>query len=175
MIEVCLIKPAKGQIIRYPATVIACDDQSVTVRAEWRLGRVDLGLFSIEPGDVMIETFYVNRWYNIFRVQQPDGTTRGWYCNMARPARIDGTTIETEDLEIDLIVSADRRHVELTDLGEYEARGIAQTDPNADAALHAALAELRDLIARGEAPFTPDMPITDHGSTACMPHTDTNR
>ncbi len=154
MIEIRLIKPAKGQTIRYPATVIERNDRSVTVYALWRLGRVDLGLFSIEPGDTMIETFYTDRWYNIFRVQRPDGMTRGWYCNMARPARISKTAIETEDLEIDLIVSADRLHVELVDLAEYEARGIAQNDPKTDMAVRMAIAELRDLIARGEAPFT---------------------
>ncbi|WP_044232396.1 DUF402 domain-containing protein [Chloroflexus sp. Y-396-1] len=154
MIEIRLIKPAKGQTICYPATVITRDDRSVTVYAPWRLGRVDLGLFSIEPGDTMIETFYTDRWYNIFRVQRPDGTTCGWYCNVARPARISETTVETEDLEIDLIVSADRRYVELADLAEYEARGIAQNDPKTDAAVRMAIAELHDLIARGEAPFT---------------------
>ena len=153
MIEVRLIKPAKGQTIRYPATVIERDERSVTVCAEWRLGPVDLGLFSIEPGDTLIETFYTDRWYNIFRVQRPDGAIRGWYCNLARPARIGETAIETEDLEIDLIVSADRLQIELVDLAEYEALGIAQTDPVTDAALHTAIAELRDLIARGEAPF----------------------
>lgn len=153
MIEVRLIKPRRGQIIRYPATVLARDGQSVTVQAEWRLGRVDLGLFSIEPGDVMIETFYANRWYNIFRAQRPDGVTRGWYCNLARPARIDDGVIETEDLEIDMIVSADRQRVEITDLDEYEARGLALAEPDTDAALRAAIAELRDLIARGEQPF----------------------
>lgn len=153
MIEVRLIKPRRGQIIRYPATVLARDAQSVTVQAEWRLGRVDLGLFSIEPGDVMIETFYANRWYNIFRAQRPDGVTRGWYCNLARPARIDDGVIETEDLEIDVIVSADRQRVEITDLDEYEARGLALAEPDTDAALRAAIAELCDLIARGEQPF----------------------
>lgn len=153
MIEVRLIKPRRGQIIRYQATVLARDAQSVTVQAEWRLGRVDLGLFSIEPGDVMIETFYTNRWYNIFRAQRPDGVTRGWYCNLARPARIDDDVIETEDLEIDVIVSADRQCVEITDLAEYEARGLALAEPDTDAALRAAIAELRDLIVRGERPF----------------------
>ncbi len=153
MIEVRLIKPRHGQIIRYQATVLARDAQSVTVQAEWRLGRIDLGLFSIEPGDVMIETFYTNRWYNIFRAQRPDGVTRGWYCNLARPARIDDGVIETEDLEIDVIVSADRQCVEITDLAEYEARGLALAEPDTDAALRAAIAELRDLIVRGERPF----------------------
>lgn len=61
--------------------------------------------------------------------------------------------IETEDLEIDMIVSADRQRVEITDLDEYEARGLALAEPDTDAALRAAIAELRDLIARGEQPF----------------------
>ncbi|WP_298814425.1 DUF402 domain-containing protein [Chloroflexus sp.] len=153
MIEVRLLKPGKGQIVRYPATVLTRDGHSVTVQAIWQLGRVDLGLFSIEPGDVMIETFYDNRWYNIFRVQRPDGVTRGWYCNLARPARIDNQVIETEDLEIDLIVSADRERITITDCEEYAARGLAQAEPATDAALRAALVELRDLIRRGAPPF----------------------
>ncbi len=155
MIEVRLLKPGKGQIIRYPAIVLARDAHSVTVQATWQLPRVDLGLFGIEPGDVMIETFYDNRWYNIFRVCRPDGATRGWYCNLARPARISAQTIETEDLEIDLIVSADRQRITITDYDEYEARGLRQTEPATDVALRAAIAELRDLVVRGAPPFGP--------------------
>ncbi len=153
MIEVRLIKARKGQIIRYPATVLARDPRQITVRAPWQLERIDLGLFQIEPGDVLIETFYTDRWYNIFQVQSAAGVTRGWYCNLARPARISDTVIETEDLEIDLIVSADRQQVEVTDLDEYEARGLAATEPETDAALRAAIASLRELIARGAPPF----------------------
>lgn len=60
-------------------------------------------------GDRMIETFYVDRWYNIFEMHDiDDDRLKGWYCNIARPARLvehdSGLTIQFEDLALDAFI-----------------------------------------------------------------------
>ncbi|GAB4446009.1 MAG: DUF402 domain-containing protein [Chloroflexi bacterium OHK40] len=153
MITVRLIKPLKGAVIAYEAEELCRDATSVTVRAPWTIGAVHLGLFSLEPGDTLIETYYTERWYNIFDVRGPDGRRKGWYCNVTRPARIGALLIESEDLELDLLVAADRSTMRLDDEDEFAARNLEDAEPAAYAAALAAVAELRALAARGEGPF----------------------
>ena len=42
----------------------------------------DLGL--IKKGTVSFEFYWLDRWYNVFRFHEPDGTLRNYYCNVAR-------------------------------------------------------------------------------------------
>jgi protein associated with RNAse G/E len=129
------------------------DSASVTVRTTWPLDPLDLGILRFETGDIFVETYYADRWYNIFQVHGPDGRLKGWYCNIARPAVISADTIDSEDLELDLIVAPDRRVVRLDDEEEYAARGLMHSEPEAHAAAIGAVEELRALIAAGAGPF----------------------
>lgn len=149
-----LIKPLKGITVRFEAEEIQRDDSSITVRAPWGGGVVELGLLRFEPGDCLIETYYSDRWFNIFQLHASDGALKGWYCNITRPAVIAATYVESEDLELDLIVAADRTAMRLDDEDEFAARALDQHDPPAYAAALAAVEELRRLAAQGEAPFT---------------------
>jgi predicted RNA-binding protein associated with RNAse of E/G family len=54
------------------------------------------------------------------------------------------TTVESEDLELDLLVAADRRTIRLDDEAEFAARDLLNSDPQAHAAALAAVEELRD-------------------------------
>ena len=65
--------------------------------------RVDKILFV--PGDLMIERYYSNRWYNIFELRQGSSRlVKCWYINLSRPARFEQTSIRWQDLALDLIV-----------------------------------------------------------------------
>jgi protein associated with RNAse G/E len=108
-----------------------------------------------EAGDIFIETYYADRWYNIFQIHGPDGRLKGWYCNITRPAVIGADTLDSEDLELDLVVAPDRAVVRLDDEDEYAARNLAGDDPEAHTAALAAVDELRALIAAGAGPFDP--------------------
>lgn len=153
MLTVRLIKPLKGRVISFAAELLRRDATSVCVRAPWEAGVVDVGLFRFAPGDSVVETYYADRWYNIFELHGPDGLLKGWYCNITRPAVIADDYVESEDLELDLIVAADRAEMRLDDEDEFAARNLDRDEPAAHAAALAAVEELRGLAALGEGPF----------------------
>ncbi|MCI0521374.1 MAG: DUF402 domain-containing protein [Chloroflexi bacterium] len=94
-------------------------------------------------GDRMIETYFTDRWYNIFEVQAgKDGALRGWYCNIAHPATRMGDTIQFKDLALDLIVFPDGRQLVL-DEDDFAALPLEE---RLRARAKAALAELQALF-----------------------------
>ena len=61
-------------------------------------------------GDRFVETYYTDRWFNIFEIHaREDDHLRGWYCNVSSPAVIVGDTIAWNDLALDLLVFPDGR------------------------------------------------------------------
>lgn len=151
--HVRLIKPLKNKSVCYEAEVLYRDNACVLLLATWSAGRVDLGYMSFEDGDQLYEYFYADRWYNIYDVRDAAGERKGWYCNLTRPARLERDAIVSEDLEIDVFVSADRQTILTLDEDEYRARGIEQNEPDSHAAVLAALAEIWALAARGHEMF----------------------
>jgi len=65
-------------------------------------------------GDRFVETYYTDRWYNIYEIHsRADDSLRGWYCNVSLPARLEGDKLFFTDLALDLLVFPDRRQVVL--------------------------------------------------------------
>lgn len=148
--QIRLIKPGKGISITYEGEVVGRDATWVAVRTLWGRGVIDLGLLRFEPGDTLVEHFYSDRWYNVFQIYAANGALKGWYCNVARPAQITDTYVESEDLELDLLVSADRSQTRIDDEDEFLARDL---DPETAALARQTVIELQRMVARGEAPF----------------------
>lgn len=161
-ITVRLLKPGKDQTITYQASLVERGPTHRVVRAIWTaaMGRVDLGCVVFEPGDVLYEHFYSDRWYNVFALYSPSdearpGTFKGWYCNLTRPAVFGPQHIESEDLDIDLFVAPDQRTMWVLDEDEYAAHDFATHEPETHRAVQAALEALRRRAYNGEAPFVP--------------------
>lgn len=74
----------------------------------------------LRVNDRFVETFYTDRWYNIFEIHdRDDDRIKGWYCNVGRPAVWEAEdTISYVDLALDLWVSAAGRK-EFLDWDEY--------------------------------------------------------
>jgi hypothetical protein len=141
-VEVVLVKAGRTKI-RYPAEVVADDGTRLSVRAPWAAEGVrDFGFVRFEPGDVFVEHYWRDRWYAVKEVRSTDGTLKGWYCDVTRPALIGGAEVVVEDLDLDLWVSADGSEVLRLDEDEFEASGLAASDPEAAACAVAALDEL---------------------------------
>jgi len=99
----------------------------------------------LKKGDRFVETYYTDRWYNIFEVyDRDDGKLKGWYCNVGRPAVLTDGAVAYVDLALDLWVSADGKQTVL-DEGEFEE--LALGDPEREKAF-TALAELQRLFGR---------------------------
>jgi predicted RNA-binding protein associated with RNAse of E/G family len=116
------------------------------VRLEARFNRADMPFQGIllKRDDRFVETFYTDRWYNIFEIHdRDDDTLKGWYCNIGRPAVWDAPdTISYEDLLLDLWVSQDGMQSVL-DGPEFER---AELDELTRAQALRALAELQNLF-----------------------------
>ncbi len=71
--------------------------------------------------DRFVETFYTDRWYNVFEIHDRDtDDLKGWYCNVCRPATLGDGTVSYVDLALDLWVSPEGRQTVL-DQDEFEA------------------------------------------------------
>ena len=122
----------------------------VRLVAYWTRPPLALGYTTFETGDRFVEWFYSDRWYNIFEIHGHDDRLKGWYCNIAAPARIEGGVIACRDLLLDLWVAPDGQMLVL-DEDEFAAE--TALDPQTRAAALAALAILRAMVQRGESPF----------------------
>ncbi|MEU0948812.1 DUF402 domain-containing protein [Streptomyces canus] len=141
-VDVVLLKAGRTKI-RYEAELLTDDGIRITVRAPWAgEGVRDFGFVRFEPGDVFTEYYWRDRWYAVKEVRSSDGTLKGWYCDITRPATLDGAELVVEDLDLDLWVSADGTEVLRLDEDEFEESGLTRTDPEAAAAAWAALNEL---------------------------------
>ncbi len=93
-----------------------------------------------KQNDRFVETYYTNRWYNVFEVHdRDDGRLKGWYCNVSRPAEVGPETVSYVDLALDLWVSPGGKQTVL-DEDEFAALNL---DPDERAAARSALEELK--------------------------------
>lgn len=75
----------------------------------------------LKRGDRFVETFYTDRWYNVFEIyDRDDGERKGWYCNIGYPAVLGKDTVSYIDLALDLWVSVDGAQTVL-DEDEFQA------------------------------------------------------
>ncbi|MGW0548051.1 DUF402 domain-containing protein [Streptomyces altiplanensis] len=148
-VEIALVKAGRTKI-RYPASVVFDDGTHLVVRAPWAAPGVrDFGFVRFEPGDVFTEHYWRDRWYAVKEVRTADGTLKGWYCDVTRPAVVSDGRVEVEDLDLDLWLSADGSTVLRLDEDEFEASGLADRDPQAAAEARRALDALEALARRG--------------------------
>jgi hypothetical protein len=82
----------------------------------------------LKKGDRFVETYYDNRWYNVFAIFDRDnGEFKGWYCNLSRPAALGVSRVHWVDLELDLWVWPDGRRAVL-DQDEFDALALAPAE-----------------------------------------------
>ncbi|NBE55705.1 DUF402 domain-containing protein [Streptomyces boluensis] len=146
-----VLRKAGRTKIRYPATLLRDDGRHVVVRAPWAAAGIrDFGFVRFEPGDVFTEHYWRDRWYAVKEVRDGEGGLKGWYCDVTRPAEVDGAGLVVEDLDLDLWVSADRTSILRLDEDEFAESGLAERDPRAATAALGALDELELLARSGE-------------------------
>jgi hypothetical protein len=105
--------------------------------------RDDMNLHGLHlgRGDRFVETYFTDRWYNIFEIHgRDDDRLRGWYCNVASPVTVHADTLEYIDLALDLLVFPDGRQLVL-DEHEFNALEIS---PELRSAARQGLAELQE-------------------------------
>ncbi|MGQ9889191.1 MAG: DUF402 domain-containing protein [Aggregatilineales bacterium] len=140
-----------GRVVwRYSGEVVARGATWVCLRAVFERDQADLGFVTLRRGDIFIEWFYADRWYNVFRVEEAgSGRLKGWYCNVTRPARIASDSVCADDLALDVFVMPDGS-LRLLDQDEFEALDLT---PNERAAALGAVEAIRSAVVARALPF----------------------
>ena len=60
---------------------------------------------TFRKGDLMLERYYTDRWYNLFEVHEGlSDQVKCWYINLSYPALFNTESITWQDLALDLVV-----------------------------------------------------------------------
>ena len=109
---------------QYEGVVMRREPNAVILEALFN--RPDMPFMDIilKQNDRFVETFYSDRWYNIFEIYYRDnGQIKGWYCNVGMPAVVEEGVVSYVDLALDLWVSADGKQTVL-DEDEFNELGL---------------------------------------------------
>lgn len=138
------------ELIAYPGNLLELDDTRIVVEARFNLESRNVGGLWLERGDRFVETYYTDRWYNVFAIYAGEASHfKGWYANVSRPARLQGDQLYADDLALDLLVFPEGR-MRVLDEDEFAAL----TLPVEERALAlAALKEMKHLAETRQAPF----------------------
>jgi hypothetical protein len=139
-ITVLKLNLAGEETWRYTGSVLERHPDRIVLEAIFNRDDIPFHAILLRRGDRFIETFYSNRWYNVFEIHdRDDNRLKGWYCNIGRPAIIEAETVSYIDLALDLLVYPDGRQLVL-DEDEFEALALA---PEAAQYARIALEELQ--------------------------------
>ncbi|NOH01618.1 MAG: DUF402 domain-containing protein [Chloroflexi bacterium] len=108
---------------QYDSEVLRRDENSITVEAFFNRDDMPFQEIVLKRNDRFVETFYADKWYNIFEIyDRDDGRLKGWYCNITKPAVIEEEHVAYVDLALDLWVSANgtRKVLDEDELEELE-------------------------------------------------------
>ena len=145
---------AGRETFQYEGELVERSETSLVLEARYQLAPQQVGnLLNLEHGDRFVETYYADRWYNIYAVYAGDtGALKGWYCNISYPAEIGEDQVAFRDLALDLVVSADGAQ-EVLDEDEFEALDLPPEDRiKAQEALAELQAGFRDRFANQKSP-----------------------
>jgi len=138
------------EVVRWTGRAVHIDADEILVEARFARSTLRLPYLTLAQGDRMLELYYTRRWYNVFAIYAGESSQlKGWYCNIARPVRMHGSLIESDDLALDLFISPEGKTL-LLDEEEFAALALSPDD-RAQAA--AGLADLQALVREHRPPF----------------------
>jgi len=142
-IDVIKLNHRGREVFRYPGWVLSRSETSITLEAYFSWGDTPVEGIILQRGDRFVETYFTDRWYNIFEIYAHDtGVLKAYYCNIGTPAQIAGQSVSYRDLALDLLVLPDGRQI-LLDEDEFQQLNLpADTRQQA----LAGLAALRDEV-----------------------------
>jgi len=131
-------------VFRYQGEVLERGENKILLQARFGLENIKLVDIPLEIGDLFLETYYSDRWYNIYEIYAKEyNKLKGWYCNVSYPAEIGEDVVTFRDLALDLLVYPDGRQIVL-DEDEFAVLDISEQDK---VMALSGLAELRQIFA----------------------------
>lgn len=118
--SVVKLNPHGKETWRYSGRLVCQDDHSFKLEAFFNREDIQIHGMLLAKGDRFLETYFTDRWYNIFEIYaHDDHHLRGWYCNIATPVQVTGEELSYIDLALDLIVFPDGLQI-ILDEDEFE-------------------------------------------------------
>jgi uncharacterized protein len=153
-ITVRVLKYDGTEYRRWDATLAERDESLIVLDAAFAEEVRHQLLGDISRGTRTVEYYWLDRWYNIFRFLEPDGSTKLFYCNISMPPAIDDGVLSYIDLDIDILVQPDWSF-QVLDLDEFAANaaryGYSEQVKNQT---NQTLAELTSMIQTRRFPFS---------------------
>lgn len=118
----------REEVWRYDGRVIERSPEALKLEAFFNGGTRPFHGVMLVNGDRFIETYYFDRWYNIFEIYDRDtDILKGWYCNVTYPAEMEYGRVSYVDLALDLLVYPDGRQLVL-DEDEFDELNLNEND-----------------------------------------------
>jgi protein associated with RNAse G/E len=152
-IEVRVYKPNGVLHRRWHAELVEQNGALLVLDARFAETIVHDLLGTIPSGTPSTEYYWLDRWYNVFRFAELDGTLRNFYCNVNRPPGFDGKTLSYVDLDLDILVAPDYSYTVLDEADFEKSVREFGYDDELKASAHQALAELIRMIETRHFPF----------------------
>jgi len=128
---------------QYEGVVLSRKGNTVTLEALFNRDDMPFMDIVLKRNDRFVETFYSDRWYNIFEIyDRDDNKFKGWYCNIGKPAIIEDDFVSYVDLALDLWVSVNGKQ---TVLDEDELKEL-NLDDELKQKVYDGLRELQDVL-----------------------------
>jgi predicted RNA-binding protein associated with RNAse of E/G family len=133
------------EVWHYTGTILKQQADKVVIEAYFLSPEQPFMGTILRTGDRFIETYYLDRWYNIFEIHDKDDDhLKGWYCNITRPARFESEgCLAYEDLALDLWVKPDGAQAVLDEDEFAELELDIETQAHALAAMEELKAKFR--------------------------------
>ena len=143
-IIVIKLNPQGEETWRYGGEVTERRENFVKLEAFFNRDDMPFMDTTLKRNDRFVETFYSDRWYNVFEIyDRDDGKLKGWYCNVTRPAQFADRRVSYEDLALDLWIAPNGKQTVL-DEDEFAALDI---EDETKARARQALDELKAVFA----------------------------
>lgn len=140
------ILPDGSLKIEYTGSLRERNRDYISIDTGWSRDPLDLGYVVFERDDRWVETFYFDRWYNVFRISDRSGKLKGIYINVTKPPLIEDGVIEWVDLAIDIWIRPDGSYLVL-DEDEFEKLDI---DGHTRQMGLSALEEVKEIMSSGK-------------------------
>ncbi|MFC1996873.1 DUF402 domain-containing protein [Chloroflexota bacterium] len=141
MITIIKQNPDGQETWRYSGTILKRSKNYLLLEAFFDRDDMEIHGMKLCKGDHFLETYYFDRWYNIFEIHDHlDNKLKGWYCNISSPAIEKNGQLTYRDLSLDLLVFPDGRQIVL-DEDEFAALELSPMEKNNSLA---ALVELQN-------------------------------
>ena len=126
---------------RYTGAVLTRERSYLVIEAFFDRNDMEFHGMWLCRGDRFVETYYFNRWYNIFEIHDhTDDRLKGWYCNICSPAIEKDGNLIYKDFALDLLVFPDGQQIVL-DEDEFAALELSHLEQKT---ILAALTELKE-------------------------------